>query len=149
MGLGLHDESTDPNGACDCSCTTCFCCTGGRYAGDGNVAGVRGDADAGDDESGLEGSSSGTGERCAMVVRGDDGLWTKERAGRRCLLTAIRPSWWLKKSSSATLSSKSRTSRNSRSMRPTSRLPKTPVHNAQWTFFKVESLRYCTRVSLG
>ena len=29
----------------------------------------------------------------------------------------------------------------SRSMQPTSRLPKTPVQSAQWTFFRVESLR--------
>jgi len=45
-------------------------------------------------------------------------------------------------SSSVTLSSKLRTSRYSRSIRPISRLPKTPVHMDQWTFFSVESLRY-------
>lgn len=56
--------------------------------------------------------------------------------------TADSPSWWLRRSSSDTLSSKSKTSRNSRSMRPTSRLPKTPVHSAQCTFFSVESFRY-------
>lgn len=34
------------------------------------------------------------------------------------------------------------TSKYSRSIRPTSRLPKTPVQSAQCTFFSVESLRY-------
>ncbi len=45
-------------------------------------------------------------------------------------------------SASEIWSSKSRTSRNSRSIRPTSRLLKRPVHNDQCTFFSVESLRY-------
>lgn len=48
----------------------------------------------------------------------------------------------LRISSSETRRSKSRTSRNSRSILPTSRFPNTPVHSAQCTFFNVESLRY-------
>ena len=56
--------------------------------------------------------------------------------------TAKRLSWWPKMSSSTIPSSKSSTLRNSRSTRPTSRLPKTPVQSAQWTFLSVESLRY-------
>jgi len=46
-------------------------------------------------------------------------------------------------SSSEIERSQLRTWRNSLSILPTSRLPKTPVHNAQWTFRRVESFVYC------
>jgi len=51
-------------------------------------------------------------------------------------------SWCSITSSSVMLSSKSSTSRNSRSIRPMSRLPNTPVHTAQCTFLSDESFRY-------
>lgn len=57
-------------------------------------------------------------------------------------LRAMRGSWWARISSSVIRSSKSKTSRNSRSIRPTSRLLNSPVHIDQWTFFNVESFRY-------
>jgi hypothetical protein len=106
------------------------------------VDGVRGDDDPSDDDSGLEGSSSGTGWCRCVGVRGGCVNPRDARCEWAVRATAERPSWWLSRSASATLSSKSKTSRNSRSMRPTSRLPKTPVQRAQCTFFSVESLRY-------
>lgn len=51
-------------------------------------------------------------------------------------------SWCPMISFSVMLSSKSSTSRNSRSIRPISRLPNTPVHTAQCTFLSDESFRY-------
>ena len=50
--------------------------------------------------------------------------------------------WCARTSSSEIESSQSRTERNSRSMRPMSRLPKIPVHIAQWMFFRLLSLVY-------
>lgn len=123
----------------------------------------------GDDEEevGLSGSSSGTccggesllrwwwrrdevdewrrsvnscdGSGSEMCLTADLGEWRGD--GGRCA-AAARPWWWLRTSSSETRSSKLRTSRYSRSMRPMSRLPKMPVHIDQWTFLSVESLRY-------
>lgn len=51
-------------------------------------------------------------------------------------------SWCAITSSSVMFSSKSRTSKNSRSIRPISRLPNTPVQIAQCTFFSDESFKY-------
>lgn len=59
------------------------------------------------------------------------------------MIASSRPLWWLSKSASEMPSWKLSTSKYSRSMRPTSRLPKTPVQRAQCTFFSVESFRYC------
>lgn len=116
------------------------------YEGDvAAVDGVRGDEELGDEDSGLQGSSSGTGCVWCVCERGAARVWMKVRDVRcECeeRATAERLSWWLRRSLSVMPSSKSRTSRNSRSMRPTSRLPKTPVHKAQWTFFSVESFKY-------
>jgi len=58
---------------------------------------------------------------------------------------ADRTSWWLKTSSSEIDRSKSKTWRYSRSIRPTSRFPNTPVQSAQCTFLRVESFRYCAK----
>jgi hypothetical protein len=130
---------------CNLGCTVAF--FSGEYEGDdARVDGVRGDDDPCEDDSGLEGSSSGTGTGAGTLRRVEEWReWGWEKRDRyECDVraTADRPSWWARRSSSAMLSSKSSTSRNSRSMRPTSRLPKTPVHSAQCTFFSVESLRY-------
>ena len=103
-------------------------------------SGVCGDAELDEDDSELEGDRGGNGMWCVLWWR-----WECECAARwewELRVTAESPSWWLKMSSSTTPSSKSSTSRSSRSMRPTSRFPKTPVQSAQWTFLSVESLRY-------
>ena len=131
-----HDD-LDCWGSCEC------------IGEEARVLGVRGDADPEEDSS-LDGESSGTGavEECDDArVAGVWGWrnWTRwERQGRVEGDTAFkRPWWWLRMSASVMPSSKSRTSRYSRSMRPTSRLPKTPVQSAQWTFLSVESFKYC------
>ena len=117
------------------------------------VHGVYGEEDDDDDEDeewgdkGLEGSSSGT-SRWLRPIECDRGeLWCVKRGagGGRYMIASSRPWWWLNKSASEMPSSKLSTSKYSRSIRPTSRLPKTPVQRAQCTFFKVESFKYCTQ----
>ncbi|KAJ6531036.1 hypothetical protein B0H19DRAFT_1190093 [Mycena capillaripes] len=104
---------------------------------------------------GLDGSSSGTtapalGRRLWVCARGGARyvdftgvVFTMREASALERSDAARsPSWCASRSDSPTPSSQSSTSKNSRSIRPTSRFPNTPVHSAQWTFFSVESLVY-------
>jgi hypothetical protein len=99
--------------------------------------GVDGDDEL-DDDDGLDGSKVGTGGWAdgflrAVRLRESERGGTREAGEGGCegRATAEIPAWCARMSSSATLSWKSSTSRNSRSIRPTSRFPKTPVHMAQ------------------
>ena len=116
----------------------------------GMLGGVLGtdDESEGEDawESSVDMDESEDAELRRVGARAGSGGGTRWCAPeRRACWIDMSASWCARMSSSVMRSSKSSTSRNSRSIRPMSRFPKTPVQSAQWTFLSVESLVYCEK----
>ena len=112
----------------------------------GIVGGVMGAEESVGDESSVSiEESDASEERRDIDTRVGRGCAMRTWGRERVPLSDKSASWCTRMSSSVIRSSKSSTSRNSRSIRPTSRLLNNPVQRDQCTFFRVESFKYCER----